>query len=83
MIYMDYFIAAEIFDCLRDTAEDALETSILQNSIYNSCSASSQCPTKKTTTLGQRMKSYNFCRFMKLIIICSKALPSKMTKYGL
>jgi len=41
MMYMDYFIAAEVFDCLRDTAENVLETSILQNSTHNSCSASS------------------------------------------
>lgn len=38
--FVDYFVAAEAFDCLRDT-EDVLETSVLQNSMHNSCSASS------------------------------------------
>jgi len=41
MMYMDYFIAAEVFDCLRDATEDVLETSKLQNSTHDSCSASS------------------------------------------
>lgn len=48
MIYLDYFIAAKAFNWLRYT-EDAVETSVLQNSI-SSCSASSM-PDKENRNL--------------------------------
>lgn len=79
MIYVDFFVAAKAFNWLNNT-EDALETSVLQNSV-DSCSTSSMAD-KENRDPCIKNEVLQLLSLYKIYNHLFKSLLSKTIKYG-